>query len=382
MRISVVMSVRDDPFGAIVTARAALEELKAADGGEVVIVDNSTSEDRSFILHRVLIDRDFIQTGQIRYISHPVPCLFTAREHGVRASRNDLIIFVDSHVLFGRDCLKDLSDFAEERKKDPRLGFMSLPFCRALDHERRSLHSRNPETFSAERLIKPSTRRIPFKGMPLAFFREHFNRIGGYGALSRHVISWGGGDMHLGMKSVLLGFDNWLVQSSPVIHFGRISKRDTVFHGSHHGSQSGEHPRWIGFVLSAYICGGESLMRSRAKQVEERIVRKKYFTSELFDLIKALGAREKEWLDENRKYTYEEFVKLRPWESDQEGEAPEVSQAPEWEPEEIAGLDDIPDSEFEEPEQEVCYMTPLSYRYTGRRTDRRRVVRSYRESER
>ena len=91
-------------------------------------------------------------------------------------------------------------------------------------------------------------------------------------------------------------------------------------------------------------------MLSRVVQIEDRLIRSSgYFTPEILNLIKDLSREEKEWFDGNKKYTYEEFVKLRPWESNQNGEAPEVSSAPEWEPEELTGLNDIPDSEFENP---------------------------------
>lgn len=135
-------------------------------------------------------------------------------------------------MICGRDAISELTNFMERRSpNDSTLGFAYAPISWAHQHESRAKHDRGMSTHELGNwgLKHEVERTITWKGMPWICRRDWFlNDLGGYGVLTKHRISWGGGDMYPGVKPWLLGFKNWAVPCRPFIHIGPFPKVDLV----------------------------------------------------------------------------------------------------------------------------------------------------------
>ena len=327
-KASVIISNRNDTAMLSVTIRSCLEELKAIlpEKGEIVICDNSDPE----IYKRLnsIIPPKYIQEGLIKVIYQPFPCLFTARETAIEQSKGEYTICLDSHMITGRNMILDLVSFMDSKKDDKTLGFAHAPINWAHQHESRSKHDRD---MSVNELGNWGSaynheRTITWKGMPWICRRNWFldkeTGLGGYGALAQHKISWGGGDMHLGVKSWLLGFKNWAVPCSPGIHIGPFPKTDTdkknpnvVAVGQDKYrlySKSGNFPHTFGFLVACYVLGGEAMMERNKEAIVERFGRF-IDVDKWWEKAKELGEDEKLWLDKRKIMTFEQLLKTKPW---------------------------------------------------------------------
>ena len=225
----------------------------------------------------------------------------------------------------------DLFNFMESRKNDPTLGFAHAPILWAHQHERHAKHDRDMSTCELGNwgLRHNEVRTITWKGMPWICRREWFldkvRGLGGYGALSQHRISWGGGDMHIGIKPWLLGFKNWAVPTSPGIHIGPFPREieqsknpklaPTLARDRYRlYSTSGNGPHTIGFLISCYVLGGEPMMERNKKTIMEKFGKyidvKKWWPTAI-----KLGQEEKAWLDSKKVITFEQLLQTTPWDA-------------------------------------------------------------------
>jgi hypothetical protein len=329
MKLSVIISNRNDLAMLSVTVRSCLEEFKAIDGPcEVVISDNS--DRHIFAQLRSVLPVRCIKEGQISILRQDFPCLFSAREQAIQAAKSPYVVCLDSHMLCGRDMLKDLLHFMEQQA-DPLIGFAHAPISWCHQHPCHAKHDRDMSTCELGNWgnAYPSNRLITWKGMPWICKREWFlskEGLGGYGALSQHKLSWGGGDMHIGIKPWLLGYKNYAIPCSPGIHIGPFPKTDipaddpnSAIAGSPGDgyryrvwSNSGCGPHAVGFLVSCYVLGGEPMMQRNKKPLQERFGR--YINiEEWWSKAKAYGKDEKAWLDERKKLTFEQLLETRPW---------------------------------------------------------------------
>ena len=310
-----------------VTIRSCIEELKTLGegNGEIVICDNSDEE----IYKRLssIIPLKYIQDGLIKVIRQSFPCLFTARENAIEQAKGEYVLCVDSHMVIGRDMIFDLVNFMESKKDDKTLGFAHAPINWAHQHESHSKHDRD---MSVNELgnwgnVYDHERTITWKGMPWICRRKWFlNELNGYGALSQHKLSWGGGDMHIGIKPWLLGFKNWAVSTSPGIHIGPFPKIDVDKRNSNSvkigqdkyrlWAKSGQGPHTIGFLVSCFVLGGEQMMERNKKAITERFG-KFIDVKKWWEKAKEFGRDEKKWLDERKKFTFEQLLKIQPWDN-------------------------------------------------------------------
>ena len=228
-------------------------------------------------------------------------------------------------MIIGRDMFLNLYNFMESKKDDKTLGFAHAPINWVHQHESRSKHDRD---MSVNELGDWNTsynheRTITWKGMPWICRRNWFlNELGGYGALSEHNLSWGGGDMHIGIKPWLLGFKNWAVPCSPGIHIGPFPKTDikgknanvvSVGQDKYRlWSKSGEGPHAIGFLISCFVLGDEQMMERNKKIISSRFGQF-IDVNKWWDKAKQYGKNEKEWLDERKKISFEQLLKTKPW---------------------------------------------------------------------
>ncbi len=301
MKLSIVISTRCDPIGTAITFRSFREDVKGLDH-EFIIVDNSDTNFDYDIL-RSYIDQEFIKTGELVMFRDPITCIFTAREKAIQAASGDLIMFIDSHMLPFYGCCESFVEFFEKHGEEVGIAYGPCGYHHKI--EQYSYHSRDLTSFGAIIYRDPPDLPITFRGPPMVFRRSHFERIGGYGTFAKHRLNWGGGDTHIGLKSLVLGWENWLVSGAGAIHLG-------PFHGDHYFVESfakmdkSVDGRWLGFFVAAYIAGGMELVEKRRKQVEKRLS-KKHIEDSLIERATKISEEEKRWVDERRIYTYEEL---------------------------------------------------------------------------
>lgn len=329
-KVSVIISNRNDVAMLAVTVRSSLEELKPfGEGGEVVICDNSDAD--SYELVKGAIPSGYMREGKIKIVRQDFPCLFTARDTAIRNAEGRYSICLDSHMIVGRNMILDLVRFMDRHRDDPTVGFAHAPISWAHQHEDRARHDRDMskhELGDWHNAYKEE-RTITWKGMPWIcrskWFLDKDKGLGGYGALSQFRVSWGGGDMHIGIKPWLLGFKNWAVPTSPGIHIGPFPKVDRV--GNDPGSvttsvkvrdryrlyrESGHGPHTIGFLVSCYVLGGEAMMKRNLPILKNRFGKYANF-DKWWQRAMDWGKDEREWLERKQKLTFEQLLELKPW---------------------------------------------------------------------
>lgn len=326
MILSIIISNRNDTVMLSVTVRSCIEALKplGLKNCEIVIADNSDPE-----YHKKLnsvIPAKYVRQKLIKFHYQSFPCLFTARELAITNAGGKYILCVDSHMLIGHNMFLDLVNFMEERKDDTTLGFAHAPINWAHQHEDSSKHDRDMSVneLGNWNTSYKSARTITWKGMPWICRRKWFmDKLNGYGALAQHSISWGGGDLHIGVKPWLLGYKNWAVPTSPGIHIGPYPKIDqgkdpnsTIIGDAKYRlyAKSGSTPTCLGFLVSCYVLGGEPMMNRNKEAIKNRFGKFINVDKE-WDRAKELGTDEYKWLRQKRVMTFNQLLRDKPWEN-------------------------------------------------------------------
>ncbi len=327
MKLSIIISNRNDLTMLSVTVRSCIEALKpiGLSNCEIIIVDNSDLP--TYNLIPSVLPTKYIKERLIKVFYQDYPCLFTARETAAKNASGDYILCVDSHMLIGHNMFLDLVSFMDSRKDDLTLGFAHAPINWAHQHEDASKHDRDMSVneLGNWRSKYNYERTITWKGMPWICKRDWFLRdsegLNGYGALSRHKLSWGGGDMHIGIKPWLLGYKNWAVPCNPGIHIGPFPKIDQ---GSNANSvkfgpdkyrlygKSGVGPHGIGFLVSCYVLGGIPMMERNKDAITQRFG-KWIDVNKHWDEAIEYGQDEKNWLNYHKAMSFEELIIKEPW---------------------------------------------------------------------
>jgi len=313
MKVSVIISNRNDISMLVVTVRSIIEEFKPISSGcEIVIVDNSEQEVYESL--RKVIPQGYLKDETVRIYRQDFPCLFTARECAIENSRGKYVICLDSHVLVGRNMIYDLVKFMDNNSDNEKIGFAHAPISWATQHERQARHDRDMVKCELGNwgVAYKYEHKMTWKGMPWICRREFFREeLNGYGALSEHKLSWGGGDMHIGIKPWLLGYENWAVPTSPCIHLGpfKVDNKDIAKYRRY--SSSGQGTTCIGFLVSCYVLGGEEMMERNREGLGRRFPHLDIDAH--WDLAKRAGENEKRWLDKNRVMSFKELLRTRPW---------------------------------------------------------------------
>lgn len=317
-----------------VTVRSCIEELRPLGHKhcEIIVVDNS--DQKYYNLLGSTLPSGYVRERLLKVYRQDFPCIFTARELAAEKSLGKYILCVDSHMIIGHNMFLDLYNFMEENRNDPTIGFAHAPVNWAHQHERASKHDRDMSECELGNwgIQRKEASTITWKGMPWICRRDWFldsvTGLGGYGALSQYKLSWGGGDMHIGIKPWLLGFKNWAVPTSPGIHIGPFPKIDlgnnpnaskiakvTARDRYRVWAISGEGPHSLGFLVSCYILGGESMMERNCEAIRRRFGQF-IKIEDWWEKAKELGRDEKEWLDERKVMSFEHMLKDQPWNSD------------------------------------------------------------------
>ena len=323
-KLSVIISNRNDLAMLSVTVRSCIEELRplGLENCEIIIVDNSN--ENFYKLLSSVIPTGYVKERLIKVYRQDFPCLFTARDLAVEKASAQYISCVDSHMIIGRDMFLDLYNFMEKNKDDKTLAFAHAPISWSHQHERSAKHDRD---MSINELgnwgsAYKTPRTITWKGMPWICRRSLWQDINGYGALSQHKLSWGGGDMHIGIKPWMLGLKNYAVPTNPGIHIGPFPNIDrdsddssvTKIGAYRLWSKSGQGPATLGFLVSCYVLGGEPMMLRNKSAINERFG--KYLNVDMnWDKAIAFGKDEKAWLDQRKVFTFEDLLSQKPWEA-------------------------------------------------------------------
>lgn len=296
-----------------VTVRSAIEALHAVSGGgEVVVVDNSDQE--IFDALNALLPSGYRKgkDPKIRVFRQDFPCLFTAREEAAKHAKGDYILCVDSHVLFGHNSVVDAVHFMN-RKKKQKVGFGHLPINWLCQHERASKHDmKSIHGTWGKQYFKETV--IGWKGMPWICGRKWFlNKLGGYFSLAQHKLSWGGGDMHLGLKSWCLGYENWAIPTRPVIHIGplpTIARPYAPPYRLYRGS--GTSVMGIGWLVSLIVLNGEKYAMSNEFTTfyQNRTGRT---ISEDWEQAVKYARDEKNWISDKVVISIDNIMKKPPW---------------------------------------------------------------------
>ena len=308
MKLSIVISSRNDPVGSLITIRSALEEFKGCDFKcEVVIVDNSDLPMKKQTLRDLA--GPFISSGEVKLVNQNFPCLFSARDRGVEVASGEYIMVVDSHCLFYRDTVNNMVHFAD---KCNNLGMLFGSVCYSIAHEQDAYCDRDAKTFlPIRRCAYPNYEKsfkVPLRSMPYLIKRRLYRDMRGYRPLSKHRLVWGGGDFLISFKPLILGFDNWSLMSSGVIHLGPFADRG-FFISSFLPSASSSYSRFVGMLTAAFVIGGRKVLRNRFKQLLKRVKNR----DELERMKKqavAFGSSERKWLANNSIRSYDDIVKI------------------------------------------------------------------------
>ena len=328
-KLSIIISNRNDTVMLGVTIRSCIEALRpiGLHQCEIVIADNSDPGPHNQL--GSIIPSKYVKEKLIKFHFQPFPCLFTARELAIKNSKGSYIICVDSHMLIGHNMFLDLLTFIQAMEKNSTIGFAHAPINWAHQHEDSAKHDRDMSVNELGNWNSKyeKTQTITWKGMPWICRREWFlnssKGLNGYGALSQHKVSWGGGDMHLGIKSWLLGYKNYAVPCSAGIHIGPYPKIDTKDNPNITNSgpgkyrlygASGQGPSCLGFLISCYVLGGQSMMHRNKEAIKQRFGQFIDVNKE-WDKAIELGKDERAWLLSNQVISFNELLKTRPWET-------------------------------------------------------------------
>lgn len=307
--ISVVISSRNDPIGCLFTARSLLNEAKSIEEElEVIIVDNSDDES-SWRLLNWLVDDMYIDRDNILLLQYTPGCIFTARDYGVATAIGEIIIILDSHMMLGKNALISLTKLFGQEKD---IGIVYGPLVYHNKNEESAFHSRNLHTFAPIQFGKlgQSLTKIPFRGAPFAIRKDYYEEINGYGVLSKHKFSWGGGDAYIGLKSLLFGNTNYLLKEFTGIHIGPFRNDNYLYKSSEFEKVNG--PRWVGVLVAGYALGGTELLDKRIARIRRRLDKFENFSDRDYTHVMELGEEDRRWIERNAKYTYKEVVKRWP----------------------------------------------------------------------
>ena len=305
MKLSIIISERNDPFGCLLTVRSVLESLKSClFSSEIIIVDNSEDPCKRKILYDLLAP--FTNSEQVKILEQNFTCLFSARDLAVKNSSGEYILILDSHCLMMKDSIKKLLSFAD---RIDNLGILFGLMCYSSAHELDSFCDRDVEKFTGLRLHGYKTTlpyfKSPLRSMPMVIKRSVWDHIRGYYPLSTHKLCWGGGDFLISFKPLLFGYSNWSLTTVGVVHLGPFNDGG-FFVQSYIDIVSPSNSRFLGMLLSAYVIGGEELLSKRFKQLINRIDEKQL--SRIRTRVFELGAECRRWLVKHSKYTYDDIV--------------------------------------------------------------------------
>jgi len=302
MKLSIIISERNDPFGTLITVRSIMEDLKSCNfDSEIIIVDNSNMDRKRQIFKD--ISAGFIHRNEIKLIEQPFSCLFSARELGVKNSTGEYIMMLDSHCLLYYKTIKNMMDKIETLSN---VGILFGAMCYSDSHAQDAFIDRDIKTFLPIRLsahtVDLECFKIPLRSMPFLIKRTLWDKMKGYEPLSTNRLVWGGGDFLISFKPLTLGYDNYILTTAGAIHLGPFNDNGFFINSFIHAS-GGPH-QYIGMLTAAYVIGGEPLLKYRFDILVKRY---KGDLSRLMNQAVIAGVEFHRWFRSIQTRTYEQI---------------------------------------------------------------------------
>jgi len=320
MKLSIIISNRNDIVMLNITLNNAIEMLKTIDmDGEIVIVDNS--DQKFYELMPIAYPTGWLKNGWVRVFRQEEPGFTTARMTAAKEAKGEYIFCVDSHVLFGLNTLKDSIDFMDRHKDDEKLGFGHPPIRwahqgpAAVKHTLKVSDRGLPNggwdcSYSKER-------RMFWKFMPWICRREWFlDTLRGYGTHATERLSWGGAEQLMQVKSLMLGYENWAIPTDPVMHIGPYTP-DVIKTGQYKYrtyTANGNKPHGFGLLVAFAVLGGPITGKAHCQlNLKQFVNRHKFAPLERWDEVWEMSKAEHKWLEERKVWDYEKLLREKPW---------------------------------------------------------------------
>jgi glycosyltransferase involved in cell wall biosynthesis len=297
--VSVMIAHRNDFAMLAITIRSILEELNGVDGGgEIIVVDNSTPDDKELVYR--IVHKNHIDTGHVKMLFQDFPSLTTARNTAVENALSKYILSLDSHMLLGAGMIRCLVEYADEADKDVGLIFAPLML---INQDRTS---KRHEFKTKDYYNAPSS--VGLRGMPWLCRRSFWNDARGYGFMADKRMSWGGTDIYLVIKSWLLGYRSIGVPCRPGFHIGPF-KGLGDYTRYRRWSKSGDYPPFFGALAASYILGEDSYPNRITRLLPKARVS---FKKEDWERAKEVGQEERVWLQARQKMSLDEYFDMFP----------------------------------------------------------------------
>lgn len=224
------------------------------------------------------------------------PSCWQARNAGAAVAEGEYLLFLDSHVAFGEGALKGLIEFHEGWK-----GIAHIPLCYWLEENRPNYgYTWKPEKFWGNwTRVKPDPPYdVPLSGASsLLIDKEVFEEVGGF---HPSLGIYGGGETYLDLKAQMFG------------HRVRMCVGHKLFHMTEKRGYA-----WTGddfkrnFMMAAYALGGEKHLDTVYQHYFKGMRGNKDWEEGLGKLRTQailLAAADREWIEENAKYTLDEVI--------------------------------------------------------------------------
>lgn len=309
--VSVILANRNDLDRLLMTVLSAVEDLRGLDG-EVVVVDNSDTARHSCV-KKLLAGQ--MKDGTTRLLYNDRPSSSATMEMAAREAHGEYLFYVDSHCIIGRDTIRACLRFFRRHEGEP-IGFVHAPIQWAHNSATARkisfrLHRNNLGSWG--KMISRE-QKITWKGMPHMVRKDVYEAIGGYGCLAKHNVGWGGLIPYLGIKTWLMGYENWGIPHGVAYHFGEYPDVCRKFVKYRLYGRNGDHPAGSAHAIAAYVFGGEELLRELFTPAKME----RYFKTPeaALEVAKKVGAEERGWLLANQKISFDELMEDPPWGKD------------------------------------------------------------------
>lgn len=298
--VSIIIAHRNDFPMLGITVRSILEELRNLDGGgEIIICDNSEKKHKHLLAN--VINKSYIEKGIVKIIHQDFPCLASARDSAAEIASSKYLISLDSHMIIGRDMIKDLVNFIDSYKEND-LGFVHAPIVMVHQGEEHKRHEFQIKTY----YNKPHLTGL--KGMPWICKKSFWDDIKGYGFVSNHKMAWGGAEIYLAIKAWMLGYNTYGIPCRPGIHIGPYRNMKDFIRYRMWG-KSGEHGLYFTTAVCSYIFG-ETSFPNKVMNIQPASVDR--YDNSFFDKAIELGKEEKLWFDKKKVRSLDSFFEAFP----------------------------------------------------------------------
>lgn len=328
MKLSIIISNRNDIVMLNVTLNNLIDQMRSVEGGcEIIVADNS--DQREWNLMGVAIPDGWKRKGLVRLVRDERHGFSAARHLAANQARGEYLFCVDSHILLGRNTLRDSVDFMERHKDDPNLGFGHPPIRwshqgpAAVKHTLKPADNGHPN--GGWDCAYTEERKMYWKFMPWICRREWFLKtLQGYGTHAWQYMSWGGAEPLMQTKSLMLGYENWAIITDPLVHIGPFTPKVIALGQYKYRTYGpgGTFPHGLGVLVALVVLCGPELGRQLAELNMEKFFNRHKFRLDdtqkgrdktYWELAVSLGIPEHNWLKQRAKYDYLTLINEKPW---------------------------------------------------------------------